>query len=362
MIFKSKDGNSSVGALHMERVRMRHPEARKDTLKNFNMEVSPGEFISILGPSGTGKTTLLRVIAGFESVDEGYVRIAGRLVASSFANVPANERRVGFVFQDYALFPHMTVTENVEFGLRNATKIERRKRVKYMLDVTGLSDLANRFSHEISGGERQRVALARALAPEPVLVLMDEPFSNLDRQLRADLRRHVKQIVKDAGITTILVTHDREEAFALADRIAVMENGQIQQIGNPSKVYDRPINTGVAKLICDSQVLPGVINENIVHTEVGKFPFECYQEAPKTGDQVQVLLRASRLMLRTHEFGAKARVIHKEFYGEFTEYRVKFPSGLEVNVRQPSGVVFSKDQSVNLFMISGLTAIVYRFK
>ena len=338
---------------------MRHAGAGQDTLKNFNLEAKSGEFISILGPSGIGKTTALRVIAGFESINEGYIRVAGKLVASSFANVPANERRVGFVFQDYALFPHMTVKENIEFGLRTAQKTDRRKRVEYMLQLTGLSDLANRFSHEISGGEQQRVALARALAPEPVLVLMDEPFSNLDRQLRTDLRRHVKQIVKDAHMTTILVTHDREEAFALADRIAIMVNGQIQQIGIPLEVYNRPVNTEVARIICDSQVLSGIINENMVRTEAGEFPFECYQGTPTNGDQVQVLLRASRLMLQTHEFGPEARVVHSEFFGEYTEYRVQFLSGLEVNVRQSSGIVFSRDQSVGLFMIPGLTATVY---
>jgi iron(III) transport system ATP-binding protein len=200
--------------IQVEDVSVQYEAADGPALAHFDFEVRAGEFISLLGHSGVGKTTALRVIAGFEKVHSGYVRIGGRLVASSFAHVPPDKRRVGLVFQDYALFPHLTVKANIEFGLSGMDRSLRREQVKKMVELTGLTGLEKRYAHELSGGQQQRVALARALAPAPVAVLMDEPFSNLDRQLRASLRREVRMILKDAGATAVLVTHDREEAFA----------------------------------------------------------------------------------------------------------------------------------------------------
>ncbi|MDA0677197.1 MAG: ABC transporter ATP-binding protein, partial [Chloroflexi bacterium] len=204
--------------LQVEDVTVQYDAASTPALSHFDFEVKAGEFVSLLGSSGAGKTTALRVIAGFERIRSGYVRIGGRLVESAFAHVPPDRRRVGLVFQDYALFPHLTVQGNIEFGLSGMDSARKKSQVAKMIDVTGLNGLEGRYTHELSGGQQQRVALARALAPNPVAMLLDEPFSNLDRQLSSTLRRDVKSILREAGATAVLVTHDREEALALADR------------------------------------------------------------------------------------------------------------------------------------------------
>ena len=211
-----------TGVIHLEAVACSYPGSDRPAIRGFDLLVQPGEFVSILGRSGAGKTTALRVIAGFEQVSAGYVRVGGQLVGSSFIHVPPDQRRIGLVFQDYALFPHLTVAKNVEFGLKDLPAGEKKARIDPVLEMVGMGGYESRYVHELSGGQQQRVAIARALAPDPVALLLDEPFSNLDRQLRADLRRDIKRIVTESGATTLLVTHDREEALATSDRIAVM--------------------------------------------------------------------------------------------------------------------------------------------
>jgi putative spermidine/putrescine transport system ATP-binding protein len=225
-------------------------------LESFNLDIRDGEMISLLGPSGCGKTTALRIVAGFEFADSGSVQVNG----ADIGRTPAHKRNMGMVFQSYSLFPNLTVTQNVDFGLRtrHIAKPERALRVAEMLDLVQLSTQAGRYPHQLSGGQQQRVALARALAPSPSVLLLDEPLSALDAKVRATLRDEIRRIQTDLGITTIFVTHDQEEALAISDRIAVMSNGQLEQLGTPTDVYRRPSTAFVARFVGSMNELTGV--------------------------------------------------------------------------------------------------------
>ena len=263
-------------------------------VRDVSLDVRPGEILALLGPSGCGKTTTLRLIAGFERADAGVVRIGGHSVVGERLSLPPEARRVGMVFQDYALFPHLTVGANVQYGLdtprqapRDAasglratlTRLTRRyvpfapapadARVREALALVSLAEMADRYPHELSGGEAQRVALARAMAPRPDLILLDEPFSNLDTRLRAAVRAEVRAILKRAGAAAVFVTHDQEEAFSLADRVAVMWEGRVAQVGTPSEIYRRPATRAVAAFVGDADFLPGRLAGGVVTTELG---------------------------------------------------------------------------------------------
>ena len=357
------DAGSDVpetGLIHVDDITCSYSGSTRPALEGFSLLAQSGEFVSVLGRSGAGKTTALRALAGFERVESGYVRLGGQLVGSSFVHVPPDKRHVGLVFQDYALFQHLTVEQNVTFGLDSMGKRDQRQRVGFMLELTGLSGLERRYVHELSGGQQQRVALARALAPEPVALLLDEPFSNLDRELRAGLRREVRQIVKEAGATTILVTHDREEALALADRIAVMGEGRVEQIGAPAEVYASPVSPSVAMLVGPCILAPGVIQGGTVKTEAGQFPVNGATGSFADGTSVLALLRASELEI-THSAGdSDARVVYREFRGEFTEYGVRLPSGATVRVRRRSAHPFNYGDPVRITERTGHTMTVFQ--
>ncbi len=329
--------SEDTGVIHLQGVECRYPGADSPAIQNFDLLVRPGEFVSLLGRSGAGKTTALRVIAGFEQVTDGYVRIGGQLVGSSFVHVPADQRRIGLVFQDYALFPHLTVEKNVGFGLKNLSTEERASRIAPVLAMVGMSGYETRYVHELSGGQQQRVAIARALAPDPVALLLDEPFSNLDRQLRAALRRDIKKIVRQTGATTLLVTHDREEALATSDRIAVMGDNCIEQIGTPEEVYQNPVSAAVATLIGPCELIPGVFRGGVVVTECGVFPTRVTEgNSVSDGQQVLALMRASELEIEPAEEGEQrtATVELREFEGEFNEYSIRLDSGTLLRVRR----------------------------
>ncbi len=317
-----------------------------NALDGFSLLAQPGEFVSVLGRSGCGKTTALRVMAGFERASGGYVRLGGRLVASSFVHVPPNKRRLGLVFQDYALFPHLSVERNIAFGISGLDNREKRRRISPLLDLTGLAGLEKRYVHELSGGQQQRVAIARALAPEPVALLLDEPFSSIDRAQRVVIRRDVRRIAKEAGATTILVTHDREEALGLADRIAIMGEGRVDQMGRPDEVYAAPTSPEVATLIGPCGLVPGVMRGREVVTAAGAFPVNGAAGALNDGAGVLALLRASELELKASTDGPEARVTYREFRGEYTEYGVRIPSGLVVRVRKRSSELFNEGDRV----------------
>jgi iron(III) transport system ATP-binding protein len=289
--------------------------------------VERGEFVALLGPSGCGKTTLLRLIAGFEEPETGTVEVAGRPVAGAGTWVPPERRKVGMVFQDYALFPHLTVAENVGFGL---PRKERKTRVPAVLALVDLCGLGERHPHELSGGQQQRVALARALAPGPELVLLDEPWSNIDPHLRSSMRDELARILRAINVTVVLVTHDREEAFSLADRIALMRNGTVVQEGTAEDVYLAPATRWAAEFVGAGNFLPGRLANGIVETPVGLFPA---QNANGATD-VEVLIRPELLELEPDPAG-NAEVIGREFRGHDVFYRVLL-DGVELVSQRPS--------------------------
>jgi iron(III) transport system ATP-binding protein len=289
--------------------------------------VERGEVVVLLGPSGCGKTTLLRLIAGFEHPDAGTVEVAGRNAAGRGTWVPPEQRRVGMVFQDYALFPHLDVAANVGFGLPRRT---RAGRVAELLAVVGLGDLGRRYPHELSGGQQQRVALARALAPSPELVLLDEPWSNVDPFLRETLRAEVSEIIRRLGVTVLLVTHDREEAFSIADRIALMRHGTIVQEGTSEEIYFSPASRWAAEFVGAANVLSGRVEGGLIQTSVGAFP----ANGASALDATQVLVRPELLELEPDPAGV-AEVVGREFRGHDVFYRVLL-DGVELVSHRPS--------------------------
>ena len=290
--------------------------------------VERGELLALLGPSGCGKTTLLRVIAGFERPDAGEVVLDEVRVAGNGTWVPPEKRRVGMVFQDYALFPHMTVAENVGFGVPRAN---RSRRVVEALARVGLADHGDRYPHELSGGQQQRVALARALAPEPTLVLLDEPWSNIDPLLRASMRDDLAEILRSIGVTVVLVTHDREEAFSIADRVAVMHAGTLVQEGTPEELYLRPANRWVAEFVGAGNFVRGRIDGDLVETLLGRFPVSGRNGAT----DVDVLIRPELLQLQPDPAGG-GEVVAREFRGHDVFYRVRLGDGTTLVSQRPS--------------------------
>jgi iron(III) transport system ATP-binding protein len=299
-------------------------------VEDVTLEIDSGELLAVLGPSGCGKTTLLRLIAGFERPDGGRIAVGGRELAGPDCFVAPERRRVGIVFQDYALFPHLSVESNVAFGLERRAREERDSITLRTLELVGLQHKAANHPHELSGGERQRVALARALAPGPELILLDEPFSSLDATLRAGLRREVELILRDAGATALLVTHDQEEALSLADRLAVMREGRIVQVGAPQEVYGRPANRWTAGFVGEVNVLAGVARGTGVETELGVFDV-----GTSTSGSVHVAVRPEQLLLRADRSG-NAEVVAREFRGHDVLYRLRHEGGRTVLVQLPS--------------------------
>jgi len=311
-------------------------------VNGVGFRVETGKIACLLGPSGCGKTTLLRCIAGFEEITAGEIRIEDTLVSRAGFRVPPERRRIGMVFQDYALFPHLNIAENIGFGLAKIARDERATRVDELLATVGLSGQGRKYPHELSGGQQQRVALARALAPRPQLILLDEPFSNLDVDLRERLSLEVRDILKSQGMTAVLVTHDQHEAFAMADEIGVMADGAIQQWDTPYNLYHRPSNRFVADFVGQGVLLPGVVlDNNRVEVEVGVLeshvPLECSQGCGVCGKGcgVEVLLRPDDIV-HDDRSGMQAEVVHKSFRGADILYTLRLGSGAEVLSLVPS--------------------------
>ena len=308
--------------------------------------IDRGEVVAILGPSGCGKTTLLRLIAGFERPEAGTIEVAGRIVSDARTWVPPEARCVGMVFQDYALFPHLTVAENIGFGL---SRRARPSRVPELLSIVGLDDLGRRYPHELSGGQQQRVALARALAPAPELVLLDEPWSNVDPHLRETLRAEVAEIIRPLGVTAVLVTHDREEAFSLADRIALMRDGKIVQEGTSEELYFAPASRWAAEFVGAGNVLTGPVADGLVHTPLGAFPANGNATS-------QVLVRPELLELELDPAG-EAEVVAREFRGHDVFYRVRL-NEVELVSKRPSTEVVPLGARVSIRLHDGRVPIL----
>ena len=311
-------------------------------VKGVDLDVPEKEFLAVLGASGSGKTTLLRSIAGHLRPTAGTIRVSGEMVAGPHTWVPPEKRRIGVVPQEGALFPHLDVAGNVAFGLSGDRK-RRRERVDQMLEMVGLSGLAQARPHELSGGQQQRVALARALAPEPALILLDEPFSSLDASLRSDLRGQVRALLRQIGTTTILVTHDQEEALSLADRVAVMADGILQQVDAPWAIYETPANLTVARFVGDLVELPVLaIDGKVARTAVGDVQLDTVPGAPSVN--TRVILRPEQLVLvadravEGQPWGTSGVVDAISYHGHDSLTSVRLADGTAIAVRAPGGV------------------------
>lgn len=319
-----------------------HGYTAQPVVDDISFTLHQGEIACLLGASGCGKTTMLRLIAGFEAPRSGVIRVNGEVVADARRQIPPESRRMGMVFQDYALFPHLSVADNIGFGLRKKSALARRQRVGDLLDLVGLNGRGGRFPHELSGGQQQRVALARALAPEPLLLLLDEPFSNLDVELRERLSLEVRDILKRSGIAAILVTHDQHEAFAVADVVGVMSRGCIEQWDSPYNLYHRPSTRYVADFVGQGAFIPGeVMSPRLVRVELGMLhssvPLECATSCAECSRNcaLDVLLRPDDVI---HDDASKvlAEVVAKAFRGAEFLYTLRLESGREVLSLVPS--------------------------
>jgi len=307
----------------------------RPVLDNLSFQLDTGLIGCLLGPSGCGKTTVLRCIAGFEPLTHGEVVLHGEVMSRPGLTVPAERRRIGMVFQDYALFPHLTVERNIAFGLRGVSETARASRVAELLETIGLVPVATRYPQELSGGQQQRVALARALAPRPELLLLDEPFSNLDVEMRERLSLEVRDILKQQKATAMLVTHDQHEAFNIADEIGLMAHGRIEQWDTPYRLYHEPATRFVADFIGQGVLLPGtVVDGQTVRMELGVLRGRFMSELPR-GSAVDVLLRPDDI-LHDDASPMQARVLHKAFRGAEFLYTLQLPGGGRVLSLVPS--------------------------
>jgi iron(III) transport system ATP-binding protein len=295
--------------------------AGNQILKNLSLDVQEHEFVAILGSSGSGKTTLLRLISGFDTPDSGEIQIGGQPVFAKGLNVSAEERRVGYVPQDAALFPHLSVAKNIEFGLNKLPAAQRTQRVTELLKLVDLVGYEERMPHQLSGGQRHRVALARALAPKPQLILLDEPFSSLDAELRVRLREDVRNVIAKTGTTAILVTHDQEEALSMASRVAVLRDGEFAQVGNPSEIYQAPADVEMATFLGDSVIINGVIKDDKVVTDLGLLTPLNKVANGATG---RVAIRPENFYLQPNPKG-EGEVIGRQYFGHDALVEVQLP-------------------------------------
>ncbi|GAP11657.1 ABC-type spermidine/putrescine transport system, ATPase component [Bellilinea caldifistulae] len=318
-------------------------------VEDVSLHVYEGEILAVVGPSGCGKTTTLRLIAGFERPERGEIWMQGRLLSSPDIFVPPEKRRIGVVFQDYALFPHLTVYENVAFGLRKQPHPQVNRQVNQMLELVGLNHLGKRMPHELSGGERQRVALARALAPRPQVLLLDEPFSSLDLDLRLKLREEVRTLLKGMGLTALFVTHDQEEALYMGDRLAIMNEGVVQQLDQPEVIFSQPINPFVAEFMGSANFLPGRVVEQGIETEIGLIP---QQVSLPAGSEVELAVRADDVGFDL-KGPANGVILSRVFKGVMNVYKVRLHSGLVLEAFQPHYRLFAEGQPVRVFADAG---------
>ncbi|NLL78403.1 MAG: ABC transporter ATP-binding protein [Clostridiales bacterium] len=344
-------------------------------IPDMSMRIKNGEFFTLLGPSGCGKTTLLRMIAGFNSIEGGEIKFDDQVIN----HISAHKRNIGMVFQNYAIFPHLTVRQNVEYGLklRKMNKAEMKKKVDEILDVVKITDYQDRLPERLSGGQQQRVALARAIVIHPSVLLMDEPLSNLDAKLRVEMRTAIREVQKQVGITTVYVTHDQEEALAISDRIAVMKDGVIQQIGAPENIYTRPYNVFVSTFIGHSNCFHGTLHREkdglyVVFGNGYKLLMNNLCEECKDGQKVMIAVRPEEFCLGSE--GLKAEIRTRTFLGKYVNYDLRFtgdgPLAMDIEfsqdvgqaerIMQPGDKVLLKpnSQKINVFTEDGERSLI----
>ena len=320
---------------------------KSTVVQSLSFHVKHNSLVSLLGPSGCGKTTALRAIAGLEPIYHGQIKLRDEVVSRPGFTRPPEKRQLAMVFQDYALFPHMDVTANVSFGVRNVSKKIQQKMADEMLEIVGLSNMGQRYPHELSGGQQQRVALARALITKPDLILLDEPFSNLDIDLRERLSLDVKDILKERGVSGILVTHDQNEAFAICDQIGVMNKGKIEQWDTPFNLYHDPVNRFVADFIGQGVFLNGTFTSpDTVETEIGTIKGDRAYKFPK-GTNVDLLVRPDDIV-PDQESDLKAEVVLKAFKGAEILYTLKLSSGNKIYSLVPSHQNFEIGEHIGI--------------
>ena len=322
---------------------------------DVSLALEPGEILAMVGPSGSGKTSFLRLVAGFEVPDAGEITLERRAVAGPGAWVPPESRRLGMVFQEYALFPHMTVVQNVAYGLSGRPSHTRARRARQMLELVHLAHVAERFPHQLSGGEQQRVALARSLAPQPVALLLDEPFSNLDPQLRVQLRAELRGILRSSGVTSIYVTHDQEEALYMGDRVAVMNAGRIEQVGTPEDIFHHPHSRFVARFLGLGDFIPARASEDGLATDIGLLHTPT-RLAP--GTEVEVMVRPDDVGIRPSSAGP-GLVVSRVFRGMHYLYRLSLASGTTVHSLQHHTANYREGDPVEVFLEPGQTLICF---
>ncbi|MCY3978487.1 MAG: ABC transporter ATP-binding protein [Chloroflexi bacterium] len=320
-------------------------------VQDISLQVRRDEFLTLLGPSGGGKTTALRLLAGFETPTRGRIQIGDHIVADDSHFIPPEKRRVGMVFQDYALFPHVDVAGNIAFGLQGSKK-DQAKRVEGLLTLVGLSQFAQRMPYELSGGQQQRVALARALAPNPDILLLDEPFSNLDTHLREQVRTDVRRILLETDTTAIFVTHDQQEALSLSDEIAIMFDGKLIQVATPHVLYNRPANTQVARFVGDANFLQAEAHGMTADSLLG----EVKLFHPKTG-RVDLMIRPEALAVNFEGHGKTATVLWREFYGHYQRLGLALADGTELIARAGVDRFFKREDNVSVSL--ALPALAY---
>lgn len=323
--------SASDKIIEIQGVEKRLGSEKVTAVADLSLDVRRGEILTLLGPSGCGKTTTLRLIAGFEEPDSGKIIINGTAVAGNGKFIPPEKRNVGIVLQEFALFPHLTVRRNIAFGLRGKSP-EVERRVREMVELAGLQGLEERYPYQLSGGQQQRVALARALAPSPLIVLLDEPFASIDPDLRSRMRMDLKQILKEAGVTAVFVTHDQEEAFLMADRVAVMNEGRIHQVGTPVDIYHHPRDRFVAEFVGKADFIQGKVHSTNVTTEIGEFILDSAIHV-EDGSEVNVMIRPGEIDVIPAEFGTGS-IESLEFKGEDTVYSIKLKSGQVIHSSQ----------------------------
>ena len=351
--------------LQLKNLSKTFPASNSPAVDNVSLELREGELLGLLGPSGCGKTTLLRIVAGFEKVSQGQVELAGKIVSDRNKNVPPEKRNTGMVFQDYALFPHLTVAENIAFGLKGKKTVanggifhngrlkntEIQRRISNVLDLVGLSGLEKRYPHELSGGQQQRVALARAIAPQPALILLDEPLSNLDVQVRHRLRAEIRAILKAAGTTAIFVTHDREEALAISDKIAVMRDGKLEQVGTPEEIYTQPRSRFVAEFVTQANFLTAIRDGQNWTTEIGEVKLPTAINIAEC-DRAELMLRQEDIMVTPDPNNdSQVTVKERQFLGREYRYCLETASGKRLHARTTISNPVAVGTKVNVSVI-----------